>query len=654
MLKRKLSEKKIENLIGIAISLLVFIIYWTTLAPTVSFIDSGELATVVTILGIAHPTGYPLFTLVGHIFSMLPIANEIIYRLNLMAAFFCASSIFFFYKLILLLVRETYLVDTGNFPQKIDRNNFYAYVPAIAGAFILAFSKTFWAQATSIEVYSIHTFFLSLLLFVLTKAMSLQKTTNRSQGKGGIEINKYWLLFVFLLGLSFSNHMTTILLVPGVLYIYFATFGFSKSSLRAGVSLGITFFLGLTVYLYLPIRAASSPSLNWGNPVDLEKIIWHVSGKQFRIWMFSSMESAGKQFNYFIHGLPNEFYLIFLPALVIGVFLTSILFIGCVFYVLKDNTKIFFLTSILFISCVFYSINYDIHDIDSYFLLAYFSIAIWISLGIGWTIRKIQKKVMLIVVSVLIVIAGLVPVYLNYKQNDESKNYLVEDYTKNVFDCIEPNGIILSYQWDYFVSASYYMQTVEKYRRDIIVIDKELLRRSWYFKQLLKLYPEIIKKSIPEIEAFLLELYKFEHELPYSFEIIEQRYSEVIKSIIEKNIDSRPIYVTAEIEPQYLAGYEKVPTGLCFRLTKPGKEIAAKYYFLNYKKADKFDPRKNVLDDLYLNAYANNAIYQMQHKNIDIAIKYLDEALAISPTNNDLLSKRNYLLGISGRSMPNN
>jgi len=52
--------------------LVVFIVYVTTLAPSVVEIDSGELATVQVLLGIAHPTGYPLFTLLGHLFSLLP------------------------------------------------------------------------------------------------------------------------------------------------------------------------------------------------------------------------------------------------------------------------------------------------------------------------------------------------------------------------------------------------------------------------------------------------------------------------------------------------------------------------------------------------------------------------------------------------------
>ena len=74
-----------------AVSLLAFLLYIRTLAPGLSFIDSGELGTVAATLGVAHPTGYPLFTLLGWLFTRLPLASEVIVRLNIMAAVFCAA-----------------------------------------------------------------------------------------------------------------------------------------------------------------------------------------------------------------------------------------------------------------------------------------------------------------------------------------------------------------------------------------------------------------------------------------------------------------------------------------------------------------------------------------------------------------------------------
>ena len=75
---------------ALVVFLVSFVVYLLTLASGVGFIDSGELATVCATLGIAHPTGYPLFTLVGFLFSQLPIASMVIVRLNIMSALFSA------------------------------------------------------------------------------------------------------------------------------------------------------------------------------------------------------------------------------------------------------------------------------------------------------------------------------------------------------------------------------------------------------------------------------------------------------------------------------------------------------------------------------------------------------------------------------------
>ncbi|MEJ2617764.1 MAG: DUF2723 domain-containing protein, partial [Ignavibacteriaceae bacterium] len=80
----------VKKFFWLIFSLFIFLIYLTTLAPSVVEIDSGELATVQSTLGIAHPTGYPLFTIIGHLFSLIPLGFSKIYQLNILAAFWCS------------------------------------------------------------------------------------------------------------------------------------------------------------------------------------------------------------------------------------------------------------------------------------------------------------------------------------------------------------------------------------------------------------------------------------------------------------------------------------------------------------------------------------------------------------------------------------
>jgi hypothetical protein len=525
---------------GACAALCALLVYVSTMSPTVGFIDSGELATVATTLGIAHPTGYPLFSMLGWIAAHIPAGREEIVRLNFLAAVLTASAVFFLflaaYKIVVLVGRR---MDGSR-----KRDELLLLSASASGLAILAFSETFWSQAVSVEVYSLHLLFVGAVLLMLLRAHE-----ERVPG--------FWYATGFLLGLSFTNHMTTILLLPGVLYLYFAAGPSGKARWSILLSSAGFFLLGLTPYLYLPLRAAQSPVMNWGNPVDLERLLWHVSGKQFRVWIFSSPEVAGRQFRYFISELPVEFAVI---GLVFGGAGLAALW--------RAHRKLALMTVIFFATCVAYAVNYDISDIDSYFLLAYICIGLWSACGVfaasSWVVCRLAKVRPW--VAICAVMVGMIPMNVHYRTVDESRNYLVEDYTRNMFASLRPGAVVFSYQWDYWVSASYYYQLVRGERTDIAVIDKELLRRSWYYHVLEGRYPWLIRESRAEVDAFLNELYKFEHELPYSYQAIEGRYAAMIRSFIDRSMVSRPVYVTPEIEPQYTGDLRKVPEGLAFRL----------------------------------------------------------------------------------------
>ncbi|MDP2208286.1 MAG: DUF2723 domain-containing protein [Bacteroidota bacterium] len=611
-------------ILGFVVSVFVFVVYVNTLAPSVNFIDSGELATVAATLGIAHPTGYPLFTLVGWLFSHLPIGASVIYKLNLMSAVLCSVGIFFFFRFLVLLLEDLVERKLKNISQlQLDSQKFkLVYVPAVSASLVLAFSQTFWSQAVSIEVYSLHILFLSTILYYFYKAI-----------RNYFAASKEWFVFALLVGMSFTNHMTTILLAPALLYMFFFINGFTKYSWRFILILVVPFIVGLSFYFYLPVRASSSPLLNWGNPVDLEKIFWHLSGKQYRVWIFSSTESAVKQFNYFVGNLLNEFNFLFLLLALVGLW-----------SLFRQHRKVFIFSILLFVASVGYSINYDIHDIDSYFLLAYFTLAIWIAVGLNTLLIKVAEKSFYKYAAIVVLLLAFIPLVLNYNKCDESKNYLVEDYTKNMFNSIEPNGIIISYQWDYFVSASYYYQFVEKYRSDVVVIDKELLRRSWYFKQLQGKYPWLIEKSKNEIDAFLVELSKFEHNLPYAYELIEGRFNDAIKSFIEKNYDERAIYVTPEIEPQYTEGFQRVPSGLCFQLLKTSDHKRDNEIEFKFRSTEKISHQTEFLISLYTKASISNGLFKAQRGDIKSALNFFDQGLKINPSSRELILYRNNLL----------
>ncbi|MCJ7650040.1 MAG: DUF2723 domain-containing protein, partial [Candidatus Lokiarchaeota archaeon] len=331
--------KSINKYFYLLTGFIAFVVYLFTLAPSVIQIDTGELAAVQASLGIAHPTGYPLYTIIGFLFSKIPLPFTTIYQLNLLAALYCAIAVSLFTYTAKFILDNVEIFSTQkvvktdkkkkqNKKQKAEKkqpvkiflefNEPIKILSAMLAGLTLAFSKTFWFQSTSVEVYSFHLLLMSLIILSLIKAFVI-----RDETEDNIK-SKSWLLFAFFLALGFTNHMTTLLILPGVAYLYFNKLRFNKNSfLRIGLMLLVFLPVLVLIYSYFPIRASQQPFFNWGNPIDLEKIIRHISGFQYQVWLFSSIEAAKEQLNYFIGNLISEFSITIL-VVVFGIIVTFI------------------------------------------------------------------------------------------------------------------------------------------------------------------------------------------------------------------------------------------------------------------------------------------------------------------------------------------
>jgi hypothetical protein len=618
--KNLFEKEKFWMLLSFLVPLMVYVV---TLAPTVTFIDSGELATACYQLNTAHPTGYPLFTLLGRLFTLIPIFSPI-YILNLMSAVFTAVAVAVTFKLLIEILNR---INSG---YKFSVNkNLITYITAFSGSLILAFSKTYWDTAESIEVYNLHKIFLSLILYLFIKA-SYRDNSER-----------YWILFAFVLGLSFGNHLSTLFLSVGSIYFYFAINSFNKVSLQRLLILSIPFIAGLSIYLYLPLRGEYA-NIAWGYPVNWDNFIRHISGKQFSVWMFSSSDVPAKQFKYFLNNYPLEF-----------VYLPLILSVFGLFAIFKKNIKIFIFTTLLFVFNILYAINYDIYDIDSYFILAFLVTAIWSTAGFYFILEKIKTKSTVAVLVAALIIPGIL-LFSNFKENNESKNYFVENYADNVMKSVRPNSIIISTQWDFFVSASWYYQNVSGMYKGISVIDKELLRRTWYLREMRKHFPDIYNNCKMEFELYEAELIKFENETDrYTKPKTQQDNQDLLRirttflsllnAIIEKNPE-RNIYLSFEVEDvkgeRFAEQYQRIPEGLLFRLSKSTEfdSSFAEPDFV-YKLTDNTYYHYEFIMQNYLRAFLLRANYLMNYGKFDEAEKYIKRGLEIENSTGNNIPK---------------
>lgn len=204
---------------------LAFVLYFQTLAPSVvgPFDDSLEIQYVVPRLGILHPTGYPLYTILGKLFTLLVPIHDVAFRLNLFSAL-CAA----------LTVACVYLVV-----QRLVTARAAAFVAALT----FAVGKTFWAQAVVAEVYALQMLLVALILWLTLEY--------------GIRHTHYTLYaLAFVMGLGLTHHRLSVLLYPAIaLYLVLVD--------RAGVlgwkvlaRAGLVFVTPLALYAYLPLRGA--------------------------------------------------------------------------------------------------------------------------------------------------------------------------------------------------------------------------------------------------------------------------------------------------------------------------------------------------------------------------------------------------------------
>jgi tetratricopeptide (TPR) repeat protein len=494
---------------------ITFATYIITINSKFDFIDSGELICVCKTLGIAHPTGYPLYTMVGRIISLITIKN-LAFRINTISALFSSLACLF---LFLFLNRK------GNRP-----------FLSLSISLLFGYSQIVWQQSTSAEVYSMTFFFITFILFLHTW-----------------RIKNRLLLIAFFSGLSISNHMIIVVfLIP--FFIYMAVCK-ELNGVKKFLLFSLFFILGISIYVYLPIRSSIEPLFNWGKPVNFERFLWHITGKQYKVWMFTGNIMVIKRaFASFLKFISSQYTPLFIPLAllgVIGLFSTS------------KPKAIFFLS--LFILNIIYAINYEIPDIEPYFIVSILVYTIFIHYGLLFLAKRIKQ-----LTKVSLILPFLVLLY-NFKGSNERGNYVAYDMCCNLFASVNNNGIVITNNWDYY-SPSLYLRYIEDKRKDIVIIDKELLRRSWYFDYLKREYPHLMRKSKHEIEMYLELLYDFEHSNLESAGEIQECYIRMINSFIEKNIEKYPCYITFadggdRDSPSIVPDLMKIPHGIVYKIT---------------------------------------------------------------------------------------
>ncbi|HMB69281.1 MAG TPA: DUF2723 domain-containing protein, partial [bacterium] len=505
------------------------LVYARTLAPGLTEIDSGELSAVAATLGIAHPSGYPLFSVLGRVWTMAT-PLRVITATNLLSAVLAAASVLLLFRVIRDLLPE--------------RAGAARTAGAWTGALAFAFHPGLWSVAVVTEVHALQMFLDAALLHAVVRS---------GLWGGGAFRERAFLFLGYLAGLCLANHLTSALLLPAVAWGAWKC----RRSLRPGVLAGAAAMglLGLSVYLFLPVRSAQQPLLDWGSPETWEAFRRHVSGAQYRVWIFSSGETIVKnapQLAAGLLGFTAPLLLLIPPGLmrarkVPGLLTGSVLMAAC---------------------AAIYPFGYSIHDIATYFLPAYLIVSVWIGLGAA-RLHEWMSCGRFAALRPALLVLPAVPLVISWRSVDRSGETWVETMARAALETPAPGAVLLNAYWDALHSPAIYLQAVEGVRRDVVLLDQEHFRRSWNVPWLRSHHPELLAGLEAEADRLQELVLRFEREEPYDPAEIQAAFEALLNGILEKAARAGGAYVTQEIEPGVGAPRTRVPEGILFRLENP-------------------------------------------------------------------------------------
>lgn len=614
-------------------------LYLSTVSSYVDFGDSGESVACAVISGVAHPPGYPLYTVISKIFTYLPLGT-VVFRVNMVSVI---ASILVLFLLTLTAFRV---------------------IPTLFGAALSALmilvSPAFWDYATYAKCYA-----LGLLIIILMIYISLGFPRDKNPARVTA--------VAFLLGLGLANHYQTVMLFfPAVLYflasatlkntkklfsmfmgsfVLFALFTLSQGNkplqVLFAVMLGafylyylvialketpvkyvplhILFFLvGLLPYLYIPWAAGRDPLISWDSADTFSGFLDLISIRDYRTAFNPSIAAAAGQFKLYFILLFKQFGPLGLALAAIGAarlfrqkrtiaeFFTVFWVFQVGGFALQLKTPMDELTPLV---------------MTGFYLPSHLAVAVMIASGAGLLYDIIRNtggtKAVKIAACVLPFLLFAVPVYgavQDFRVHDKSRFYFVDDYAENVFMTLPENAVLFS-QADDGTFPLWYKQSVEKARPDAAVIFSDLLSRPWYRAQVEKRYglkDPIPGRTEPDTGRAMLE-------------------------IIAAGRD-RVFYIDHFNRISYGKNIPVIQEGILYRVATPGEKPGfnvekTSVLLPEYKLRGVFDPSaykdfyvKNMML-VYTKAFNDLGKYLVESGKKQEGMEYMEKALRTDPGN---------------------
>jgi len=520
-------------------ALVIFLIYLATLAPTTAFWDTSEYIAAAKVLGIPHPPGNPLFTILAHTFGLLPLAASYAVRINLFAAVCSAVAAGCWF-----LVADRWL-------QPIVTVRWARWGAAFAGVLVGATSWTVWNQSTVNEkVYTVS---------LLSIALCMWLVVHWGDEEPGSHRDRWLVLIAYVMVLSSNNHLMALLAIPALaVYILwtdwrtlvrpwavlmgvalvlavsnkFVDIGFN--TVEALVLLLVTaaavgyalwrsprdpmVYLGLLAvvvgislnYVYLPIRAAQFPPINEGEPLGffspaLRDVLNRVQyGKPSVLDRQADfLSQLGNFWQYFTWQFARDWgrWAGVATALFTGLGLVGL-------YTLWKNDRragwaAILLLSTFTVALVFYmnfkygfsqypdkpELAREVRERDYFFLGSFSAYGVFVALGLGAAMQALADLAgratghpRWALASPVLALA-IIPTFGNRLTASRANETVARDFAVDLLESVEPYGILIT-AGDNDTFPLWYAQEVEGVRRDVTLANLSLMNTRWHLKQL--------------------------------------------------------------------------------------------------------------------------------------------------------------------------
>ncbi len=494
-----------------------------TLAPTVAGGDSGELITVAHTLGVAHPPGYPLYTLLAKLFTLIPIGT-IAWRVNLFSAACGAGA-----ATILFLAAARW------------SGSLWA---ALAAASLFAFSPRVWPHAVTTEVFALNNVFSAGLIYLtvrFSEAVTEPGHTNEERLRTARLVAS---VLFFWIGLGLTNHHTLIFYAIPAALLVLASGPAMRTPRQIGIFASCS-LVGLLPYAYIPLASRRVPLMSWGDQTTVSGFLDHLLRREYGTFRLGVQEQAPnltERLAAYVSGSFADLFWI-VPFLAVA---------GVILVRRRRDTALLWcwVGALVFFLVTFNALaNGPLEPGVSRFVEGRFwqqphlLLCVFAASGLAAIAERLGTRGAKALPVVAVAVAIAQPV-ANFHEQDKSGAVQIHEFLKNILDSAPPQALLLE-TGDYIYHGLRYLQIVEGYRTDVRVLDQMVLAYGWHQRLAQKYFPDVV---FPGIRL-----------LPHA----ERGGAYGMKAFFDANRDRRPIYLCdVNLWEDARASYTPWPSGV--------------------------------------------------------------------------------------------